>query len=859
MTRNGLTPEQAVFGRALRWPGVAGTADENEIPLASLGTEGEAWLASQIRAAARMALLSRDASDKIRRATLRRAPAAIAELTPGTRVYFWSPHPMKGRQRQDALRWRGPATVIARESVGRYYVGWRSRVLMVAKDQLRLATTEEAAAHEVIGKDMAMTADPKCYQDMTGAPPPARRQPAAAAPVLPPLQNLPSANRALQDVLNAEQEKETGQDRLLKDVAQQDPKEVAVAQVPLALPEPLQATLAVMNEAPDDGRLSAQKRGILLDDMPQSMKKSKVGAAQFPYLVTFMIQGNGADWWLKRGEFDGLASLTGFKVTGVRLHHRPRRKPFEHENHRHARRLTLMRSHKTQEIEVLDEGPGVARDAEKVPGYWTGLTIFYEKRPKYEARTQVRYVDTPVGLVETVLSQAEADDVKDIFETRCGFVADEGPGGADTLNQVYLLSLKNNMKELDQKVFEQKEKQAFDEAKTAEWEQWLTSGAVAIAPEKEEKKIARELIFTASMRFVRTNKSKQPEELQPEERIAKSGMLTLHVDDGVLAGDCSHRVYQNAVKDINIKYNIMDWHELKMGTANYLGMRWKQDDQRVTLDMGDYIGNLTEMEMKKPTNEDVTLGDGALHMFRSTLAKVRWPVSHVVPKLAYAVSSLAQVSPVALEWEQARPLNLVVVALKKMAQAGQAQIVLPRWRGDKVTGVTPFDASFAKGPGMQNREGFVSFLTTGDITRGEVLCALVEFHSTTTSRVVKSMLTSLSTALDRQLYLRLLHGEPTYTPERRHKLTMPGILVTDAKSLYDHLNTTGRIPKERQNMIDLLLAWDLIEANAVKLMWVHARRTLADILTKMMLAGDISKMFREKQVFLLIRNGEKQE
>jgi len=105
----------------------------------------------------------------------------------------------------------------------------------------------------------------------------------------------------------------------------------------------------------------------------------------------------------------------------------------------------------------------------------------------------------------------------------------------------------------------------------------------------------------------------------------------------------------------------------------------------------------------------------------------------------------------------------------------------------------------------------------------------------------------------------LLHGEPTYAPDWRHKLTIPGILVTDAKSLYDHLNTTGKIPKERQTMIDLLVARDLIEANAVKLMWVHARRTLADILTKMMLAGDISKMFREKQVFLLIRNGGKQE
>ena len=189
---------------------------------------------------------------------------------------------MKGRQRQDALRWRGPATVIARESVGRYYVGWRSRVLLVAKDQLRLATTEEAAAHEVIGKDMAMTADPKCYRDMTGAPPPTRRQPVAAAPVLPPLQNLPSAVRVLQNVPNAEQEKEKEQERLLNDFVQQDPTEAVLAQVPLALPEPRQATLAVMDESPDEGRLSAQKRGMLLDDVPQTMKKSTVGACNSP-------------------------------------------------------------------------------------------------------------------------------------------------------------------------------------------------------------------------------------------------------------------------------------------------------------------------------------------------------------------------------------------------------------------------------------------------------------------------------------------------------------------------------------------------------------------------------------------------
>ena len=60
-------------------------------------------------------------------------------------------------------------------------------------------------------------------------------------------------------------------------------------------------------------------------------------------------------------------------------------------------------------------------------------------------------------------------------------------------------------------------------------------------------------------------------------------------------------------------------------------------------------------------------------------------------------------------------------------------------------------------------------------------------------------------------------------------------------------------------MTDLLVARDLIKANAVEWMWLHAKHMLVDILTKMMVAGDTFKMFREKQAFSLIRNGEEQE
>jgi hypothetical protein len=278
--------------------------------------------------------------------------------------------------------------------------------------------------------------------------------------------------------------------------------------------------------------------------------------------------------------------------------------------------------------------------------------------------------------------------------------------------------------------------------------------------------------------------------------------------------------------------------------------------------MDDYIKNLMEMEMQK--GDTSSLDEDAVHMLRSTLAKVRWPVSHVVSDLAYAVSSLAQVSPTSLDWDRVRQLNLVIVTLKQMSHA---KIVLPKLRGAEVTVGTALDASFAKEPGMKSQAAFLSFLTTSEVLQEEVPCALVEFQSSTISRVVKSTLASesasLSIALDRQLYLRLLvqsllHGEPEYSPEWRHKLTTPGILITDAKSLYDHLNTTGKIPKERQTMIDLLVARDLVESGAVRLCWVPTKYMLADMLTKIMKPSEIFIKFREKQLFSLVRSLEDQ-
>ena len=104
--------------------------DDDEFSLAALDSYGEAWLSAQIRTAAKIAILQRDAQDKLRRAMLRKAPKITDEVLPGTTVYFWRPHMYKGRQRRDASRWSGPATVVAKEAKGRYFLSWRGTVLL---------------------------------------------------------------------------------------------------------------------------------------------------------------------------------------------------------------------------------------------------------------------------------------------------------------------------------------------------------------------------------------------------------------------------------------------------------------------------------------------------------------------------------------------------------------------------------------------------------------------------------------------------------------------------------------------------------------------------------------------------------
>ena len=86
----------------------------------------------------------------------------------------------------------------------------------------------------------------------------------------------------------------------------------------------------------------------------------------------------------------------------------------------------------------------------------------------------------------------------------------------------------------------------------------------------------------------------------------------------------------------------------------------------------------------------------------------------------------------------------------------------------------------------------------------------------------------------------------------RVQLKVPGIVVTDAKSLFDHLGKSGPLPTERQTLIDLLVARDRQENGAVRFHWLPNTRTIANVLNKATAVNNVYEKFRDQGLYRLV-------
>ncbi len=331
-------------------------------------------------------------------------------------------------------------------------------------------------------------------------------------------------------------------------------------------------------------------------------------------------------------------------------------------------------------------------------------------------------------------------------------------------------------------------------------------------------------------------------------------VCALHVDDGILAGDPKSAVFKAVFEKINQRFNIKEWQTLGSQGVDFLGCKVHRYDGYIKDWMKTYVSKIDAMPV---TAGDGPLTDSQRTSFRRLVMQLRWPAQHVLPERLYAVSQLAQVVTQAT-MAHARTANKLLKEFKALAEQGLMELRYYPLQGDPVI-VSFFDASLGKSSTTRAQQGQVHLVTTAAVESIPTVANIVEFKSSKIVRVVKSSLAaegnSLSTATDEQLYLRLLcealwFGPPQIDSQWKSRLRIPGITVTDAKALFDHLMKTGHMTAEKQTMLDILAAKQLIEGTAMKVAWVPTFRQMADGLTKDMV-DELFKAFKSKNALCL--------
>ena len=166
-----------------------------------------------------------------------------------------------------------------------------------------------------------------------------------------------------------------------------------------------------------------------------------------------------------------------------------------------------------------------------------------------------------------------------------------------------------------------------------------------------------------------------------------------------------------------------------------------------------------------------------------------------------------------------------------------------------------FDAALGKSTNTAAppaQRGEVHFVANEGVLTGRDYGSIVEFDSNKISRVVRSSLAaegaSMSSASDRLMYnLNLFgavaHGVLEVSSTWRGSLKTEGHLVTDARSLFDHVPGSG-LATERQVSLDILAVRQMVQKGCLQLHWIPTWRQFGDGLTKAM-QDDSSRLFSE--------------
>ena len=330
-----------------------------------------------------------------------------------------------------------------------------------------------------------------------------------------------------------------------------------------------------------------------------------------------------------------------------------------------------------------------------------------------------------------------------------------------------------------------------------------------------------------------------------DEHNSLVGLLGIHVDDCALGGHGP--VFEASVAKLKERFPFRKW---RVRHGEFCGAMYsQQDDGSIRMSMKTSVDKIKPATIPKGKSTEALLEAHQVKVLRAINGSLNWVTSQARPDLA-AQTSFSQQSFPNPKIKHLRNVNTIVRRAKQHADLDITFKPIPL---QDLAVCCHSDAAFAN-VGNHTQAGFMIAFTHKSLNQGEMSAwNPAAWRSYRLTRAVSSTLAAESQAMATAsgtvewmclLLHEIMHG-PFDVRESKQVLQQHcPILVTDCKSLYDHLQSPSSptAVEDRRTSIDITIIKESVRVLNAAVRWVPTDRMIADSLTKD--AGDPIDLLR---------------
>jgi len=321
------------------------------------------------------------------------------------------------------------------------------------------------------------------------------------------------------------------------------------------------------------------------------------------------------------------------------------------------------------------------------------------------------------------------------------------------------------------------------------------------------------------------------------------GILILHVDNMLAAGDESSATYVEAERKLKEVFNFRTWQDDKE-VLEYCGVQLERKDHAWAIHQESYWHKVKPVTIHKGRSAEDEMNEHDKTQLRALLGSLQWPAVQTAPHVQRSASLISGM-------QKTNMLRAIIEANQLLKFAKQNLDLRLRYVPLKINSLSDlrlcimFDAAHGVREDHTSQGGYLAFLTTDEIFQTETDYHVLEWRSFKLPRVARSSLSAEAQACDQsadiaEYIARFWSCLRRPTEKLRDCMdevsSLKPCLITDAKALYDSYHKeslAGSSSVDKRTGLEIRVAREQVSSLGGSLRWVSSECQYADSLTKM--------------------------